>query len=272
MRDFGDQWLSHGDNDGFYGSLELLRDVLGPLVALSEIEGARVADIGSGTGRVVRMLVAAGAAQVTALEPSRGVELLRRNTAEYGDRVRVLACSGEELPDDLELDLVTAIGVLPFLPNPEPLLRAACAALRPGGRLVVWLYAAEGASLVRGGVAALRSFTTRLPHAGLRALCAALDRGLDLYLFGCRYLALPMRDYMLQVFARLSRDKRRLTLYDQLNPSYVRYYTREELAGLLARCGFEEIRLHHRHGYSWSAVATRPRARAAAPASGRSGA
>jgi len=274
VRDFGDQWLSHGDNDGFYGSLELLRDVLGPLVSLSELEGARVADIGSGTGRIVRMLVAAGAAQVTALEPSRGVELLRRNTAEYGDRVRVLECSGEELPSGLDLDFVTAIGVLPFLPHPEPLLRAARAALRPGGRLVVWLYAAEGASLVRGGVAALRSFTTRLPHAALRALCAALDRGLDLYLFGCRYLALPMRDYMLQVFSRLTREKRRLTLYDQLNPSYVRYYTREELAGVLARCGFEQVRLHDRHGYSWSAVATRPGGAPAreAPASGWSGA
>jgi SAM-dependent methyltransferase len=258
LRDFGEQWALDGENDGFYGSLELLHDALGPLVALSELRGARVADVGSGTGRIVRMLLDAGAAHVTALEPSQGVSLLRRNTAEFGERVRVLHASGEALPPGLELDFVTAIGVLPFVPDPEPLLRAARAALRPGGRLVLWLYAAEGNRLARCAVALLRSFTTRLPQRALQAFCRILDRCLDLYIFLCRRLALPLREYMLTIFARLTREKRRLTLYDQLNPSYVRYYRREELEALLARCGFESIRLYDRHGYSWSAVGSRP--------------
>lgn len=258
LRDFGEQWALDGENDGFYGSLELLRDALGPLVALSELRGARVADVGSGTGRIVRMLLDAGAAHVTALEPSPGVSILRRNTAQFGERVRVLHASGEALPPGLELDFVTAIGVLPFVPDPEPLLRAAHAALRPGGRLVLWLYAAEGNRLARGCVALLRSVTTRLPQRALQALCRILDRCLDIYIILCRNLALPLREYMLTIFARLSREKRRLTLYDQLNPSYVRYYRREELEALLARCGFESIRLHDRHGYSWSAVGSRP--------------
>jgi SAM-dependent methyltransferase len=258
VRDFGDQWQSHASNDGFYGSLELLGDVVGPLVPLSELSGARVADVGSGTGRIVRMLLAAGAAHVTALEPSRGVETLRRNTAEFGQRVRVLECSGEQLPADLGVDFVTAIGVLPFVPDPSALLRAAYRALRPGGRLLVWLYAAEGSRLLHAAVGALRTFTTRLPHASLIALCGALDRGLDLYLVASRRFDLPLREYMQKVYARLTRETRRLTLYDQLNPSYVRYYSRDELELLLARCGFVEIRLHDRHGYSWSAVATRP--------------
>jgi SAM-dependent methyltransferase len=170
----------------------------------------------------------------------------------------VLHASGEALPPGLELDFVTAIGVLPFVPDPEPLLRAARAALRPGGRIVVWLYAAEGNRLMRGAVGLLRKVTTRLPQRALRALCSVLDRGLDFYIFLCRRFALPLREYMLGIFARLTREKRRLTLYDQLNPSYVRYYRREELEALLARCGFEEIRLHDRRGYSWSAIGSRP--------------
>jgi SAM-dependent methyltransferase len=136
LRDFGEQWALDGENDGFYGSLDLLRDALGPLLELSEFRGARIAGVGSGAGRIVRMLLDAGAAHVTALEPSAGVEVLRRNTAEQGERVRVLHMSGEALPPGLELDFVTAIGVLPFVPDPEPLLRAARAALRPGGRIV----------------------------------------------------------------------------------------------------------------------------------------
>lgn len=258
LRDFGEQWLHDGGNEGFYGSLELFGDLLGPLVPLALLRGARVADLGSGTGRIVRMLLAAGVAHVTALEPSRGVEALRRNCAEVGERVRVLQATGEELPPDLGLDFVTAIGVLPFVPDPEPLLRAAWAALRPGGHVVLWLYAAEQSRVARGAVAGLRRLTIRLPHASLAALCVGLDRALDLYLFACRYARLPLRDYMLGVFARLTREKRRLTLYDQLNPSYVRYYARDEIATLLARCGFEGVRTHQRLGYSWTVVATRP--------------
>jgi SAM-dependent methyltransferase len=258
LRDFGEQWALDGGNDGFYGSLELLRDALGPLLDLSELRGARVADVGSGSGRIVRMLLAAGAAHVVALEPSAGVESLRRNTAEYGPRVEVLHAPGEALPAGLGLDFVTAIGVLPFVPDPEPLLRAARAALRPGGRIVLWLYAAEGSRLMRGAVALLRRFTTRLPQPALVRLCAVLDRCLDPYIFLCRYAPLPLREYLLRVYSRLDREKRRLTLYDQLNPSYVRYCRRDELEALLARCGFERIRLHDRHGYSWTALAQRP--------------
>ena len=257
LRDFGEQWLHDGGNEGFYGSLELLRDLLGPLVPQAELRGARIADLGSGTGRIVRMLLAAGAAHVTALEPSCGVEALRRNCAEFGDRVRVLEATGEELPPELGLDLVTAIGVLPFVPDPEPLLRAARAALRPGGRVVLWVYAAEQSPLARAAVAGLRCVTPHLPHAALVALCAGLDHALDLYILACRHARLPLRDYVLGIFARLTREKRRLTLYDQLNPSYVRYYARSEIAELLMRCGFEDVRTHDRRGYSWTVVGTR---------------
>lgn len=257
LRDFGEQWLHDGANEGFYGSLDLLRDMLGPVVPLSALRGARVADIGSGTGRIVRMLLDAGAAHVTALEPSRGVEVLRRNAAEFGERVRVLHAAGDALAPDQGLDFVTLIGVLPFTPEPDPLLRAAHAALRPGGRIVVWLYAAEQNALVRGAVAALRHVTTRLPHTALVALCALLDRALDLYILACRHLDLPLRDYLLRIYAQLTREKRRLTLYDQLNPSYVRYFTRQEVVAMLSRCGFADVRTYDRHGYSWTAVATR---------------
>jgi predicted RNA methylase len=40
------------------------------------VAGRQVADIGSGTGRIVAMLLAAGAARVTAIEPSRAFEVL----------------------------------------------------------------------------------------------------------------------------------------------------------------------------------------------------
>lgn len=258
IRDFGEQWVHYGDNDGFYGSVELLADILGPLLPLSEIAGARVADVGSGTGRIVRMLAAAGAAHVVAVEPSAGVELLRENTRDLAGRVEIVHGPGEALPAGRAFDLVVSIGVVQFIEDPQPVLRAALRALRPGGRLVIWVYGREGNGLYLALLGALRTVTTRLPHRALDLVCRGLDRGLDLYLAACRIAPLPMRDYLANTFARLSRPKRRLTIYDQLNPSYVRYYRGHEVRALLERVGFEGVRLHHRRGYSWTALGRKP--------------
>ena len=114
IRDFGDQWTHYGDNDGYYGSVELLGDMLGPLVSFDELRGARVVDIGSGTGRIVRMLLDAGVHSVLAVEPSVGVETLRRNVSAFGDRVEVMHARGDELPAGRDLDFAISIGVIQF--------------------------------------------------------------------------------------------------------------------------------------------------------------
>ena len=51
---------------------------------------------------------------------------------------------------------------------------------------------------------------------------------------------------------------RYLTVFDQLNPSYAKYYTEEEAGQLMKRAGFADVRLHHRHGYSWTVLGRKP--------------
>ena len=218
----------------------------------------RAADIGSGTGRIARMLLDAGAAHVIALEPSRGVESLRRNLADYADKVEVIHGPGESLPADRELDLVVSIGVIQFIPDPEPTLRAALAALRPGGKLVIWLYAREGLRSYVALNTAMRAIATRVPHRVLLVASGVLNAVLDLYIQLCRVLPLPMRDYIRSHLGRLDRDKRKLTIYDQLNRTYVRFYERAEVREMLERAGFTDVALHHRRGYSWTALGVKP--------------
>ena len=258
IRDFGDQWSHYGSNEGFYASLELLQDVLGPLVDVAEFHGCRVADIGSGTGRIVQMLLAAGAAHVVAVEPSVGVEILRSNTRRFGERVEVIHGSGEVLPRGRELDFVVSIGVIQFIEDPLPTFEAARAALRPGGRLLISVYGREGNELYVRLVQALRLITTRLPHRALAGLSSALAVCVDAYLVACRWLPLPMGDYMRKTFARVEPEKRKLTIYDQLNPAYARYYREAEIRKLLEAAGFGGIRMHHRHGITWTALGVKP--------------
>ena len=73
-----------------------------------------------------------------------------------------------------------------------------------------------------------------------------------------RVFPLPLRDNMLDSFRRFTRERRRLVIYDQLNPAYAKYYSRDEAYDLLAAAGFVDIRLNHHKGYSWTVIGTKP--------------
>jgi SAM-dependent methyltransferase len=258
IADFGEQWTAYRDNPGYYGSTGLLADLFGPLMALDDVRGRRVADIGSGTGRIVNMLLDAGAEHVVAVEPSDAFTVLRQNIAERADRVTCLNVRGDELPAEPDLDIVVSMGVLHHIPDPAPVVDACYRALKPGGRIVVWLYGREGNETYLRVAEPLRAVTRRLPHALLAAFCSVLNIALDAYIFLCRFIPLPMRNYMRNVLARFPRSVRRLTIYDQLNPAFAHYYRRDEAEALLARAGFRDVTCWHRHGYSWSVAGKRP--------------
>lgn len=254
IEDFGEQWSRYGDNDGYYASLDLFRDICGPLLDIQEIADSRACEIGSGTGRIVSMLLEAGAEHVVAIEPSEAFEVLEKNTAEHGDRVEPLRVTGEKIPQDRGFDYVFSIGVLHHIADPAPVVRAAYRALRPGGRMLIWLYGYENNEAYLRFVEPLRRVTVRLPPPALSGIAHLLNLGLGVYVPLCRVLPLPLRGYMSNVIGKFSWSKRHLVIYDQLNPAVARYYRREEAEALLTDAGFADVQLHHRHGYSWTVI------------------
>jgi len=257
IADFGDQWTRFTSNDGFYGSAALFEDICGPLLASREVAGLRTADIGSGTGRIVRMLLSAGAAHVVALEPSAAFDVLCRNVAAFRDRVECIHAVGERLPKDRGFDLILSIGVLHHIPDPAPVVKAAYEALGEGGRMLVWLYGQEGNATYLALTVPLRAITTRLPHLAVLTVARILTVALAPYVWLCRRLPLPLAGYFANVFGRMDHDKQVLIVYDQLRPAYARYYSRADAIALLTVAGFENVRAHHRHGYSWTVVGTK---------------
>jgi len=257
IKDFGEQWLKYRDNEGFYGSLELFSDMISPFLKLDEIKNCRVAEIGSGTGRIVNMLLAAGAKHVIAVEPSDAYEVLCRNI-QQPEKVTCLKITGDQLPPYGDLDYIFAIGVLHHIPDPGPVVEAAFKALRSGGHFFVWLYGREGNRLYLALIEPLRILTKHLPHFLLAALVEIIYWPLLFYIKFCHRLPLPLRGYMLSILEKMSPEKRRLIIYDQLNPAYARYYTRFEAEKLFSDGKFINIRIHHRHGYSWTVIGTKP--------------
>jgi SAM-dependent methyltransferase len=257
IADFGEQWTHYRDTDGFFGSVELFDDIFHPLLSARDVAGKRVAEIGAGTGRFVNILAAAGAAHIVALEPSDAIAVLRENTQAFSDRISYVHGTGDRLASSADLDYVFIIGVLHHIPEPQPVVAAAFGALKSGGKLAVWLYGHEGNSVYLCGVRLLWLFTRRLPHHALALLVAVLYPLFWCYMIACRWLPLPLAAYMRRVMLPLTPAKRRVVIYDQLNPAYAKYYTRQEAHDVVARQGFVDIQLHHRHGYSWTVVGTK---------------
>jgi len=257
IADFGTQWSHFTNNDGYYGSSELLQDILGPHTDVRALSGKSIVDIGSGTGRIVNMLLAAEATHITAIEPSSAFDVLIQNTAKHKDKITYLQTTGEHIPLVRPFDYAISFGVIHHIPDPGPVIQASHKALRRGGKIILWLYAYEGNQLYLSLAVPLRHLTKRVPHRVLLYTAACLTIPALLYGSLCRFMPLPMRIYMHNHFNRLNLENKIMTIYDQLNPSYAKYYTRQEAFALLANAGFTSIKLHHRHRYSWTVTGTK---------------
>ena len=252
--DFGEQWTEYPGNEGIYASIETLQDLCGPLFDIKNFQGLKVADIGSGSGRIVNMLLDAGATHVVAVEPSKAFEVLLENTRARKDKITYLKVPGDEFAE-LDMDMVVSFGVIHHIHEPDDTMKAIYNSLKSKGKVIIWLYGLEGNQLYLFFAKPLRMLTKRMPHKVLHYFAKFLDFFLSLYIKACSHVNLPMHRYMNNVLAKWTPRIRFVTIYDQLNPAYAKYYKKEEAAALLERAGFKKVRLYHRHGYSWTVIA-----------------
>jgi SAM-dependent methyltransferase len=258
--DFGEQWTMLTENTGYYASATMLRDILEPLVDVDSLKGKSVCEIGGGTGRIVNMFLDCGAEHLTVLEPSEAFTVLQTNVAHAGDKVRCLPILGDELDAPDAFDLVCSIGVIHHIPNPAPTLQKMYESVKPGGEAFIWVYGREGNELYLLFAENIRRITKRMPHVLLRGLTHLLSVLLIIYIKLCFILPLPMRDYMKNVVGKYKYYNLFLTVFDQLNPAHAVYYTEDEAEHLLLDAGFSDVRVFHRHGYSWSVSGAKPTA------------
>lgn len=257
IQDFGDQWIRYPQNEGFYASLELFKDICGPLLTVSEIKGKKVLDVGSGTGRIVKMLLDANVGKVIAVEPSAAYEKLVLNTMPWKDRIKYVKSKGEAI-SEAEVDYAFSIGVLHHIPKPLPTVKKVFDCLRPGGKFLIWVYGVEGNWLYLKIFQPLRMVTSKLPDKILAGLAFLLNFLLSIYLFFSKLLPLPFYRYMREVLLKLDFRDRFLVIFDQLNPEYAKYYHKEEAESLLKNAGFVNIVSYHRHAYSWTILGEKP--------------
>jgi SAM-dependent methyltransferase len=231
------------------------------------LRGQLVFEGGCGKGRHTFHALRAGA-RVVAVDFSRAVDVAQSNcrTAE-GERLFVQAdlMALPFAPDDF--DVAYSFGVLHHLPDPEEGFRRLVALVRPGGRVLIYVYhALEGEPLkqaVLRVVTAVRRVTVRLPHRLLLPLTNAL--GLGLYAsvvlpyrvlssftvtrpFAERFPLKAYADYPVRVIVN---DQ-----FDRFSAPIENRYTEREVDGWLARAGLINGRILG--GAGWRAIGERP--------------
>ena len=58
----------------------------------------------------------------------------------------------------------------------------------------------------------------------------------------------------IEIFNKFSFKHKCYVIFDQLNPSFAKYFTKQELKDVLNECGFEIDRLEHKYEYSYTAI------------------
>jgi SAM-dependent methyltransferase len=244
---FGYEWDRYREFFPHYE--QQFRGWIEPLLP-ADFEGRDVLDAGCGMGRNAYWALRYGARSLVAIDYAQlAVDAAREVLAEF-PQAKVERCSVYDLTRPEAFDLCFSIGVIHHLEFPQRALERLVEALRPGGRLVVWLYGYEGNALWVHFFETVHPLLRRLPPRWVHVLAHLVSVPI------WAGLRLPLRwpPYLAQVrrfpFAHLHK-----IVFDQLLPDIAHYYRRSEVETLFSGLGLRSVEIHHNRGYSWTVIA-----------------
>jgi ubiquinone/menaquinone biosynthesis C-methylase UbiE len=128
-------WRDHAEVDEVYSNEDRL---IGQILALMDVRGKEVLEVGAGSGRDAIRLAKMGA-RVTIIDyVHSSFDLIRRTAAREGAEIRMVCGDATRMPfPEGKFDLVFHQGLMEHFRDPQPLLRENTRILKEGGRLLV---------------------------------------------------------------------------------------------------------------------------------------
>ena len=229
-------------------------------IAPTTVEDFRDQDVlegGCGGGQHTALVVEAGAKSVTAVD---------LNTADIARERNKDAANVTFVEDDLgtmdlgrQFDVVFSIGVVHHTDDPDRTFENLYRHCRPGGRMILWVYSAEGNGPARFLVEpARRLFIRHLPLRAMWWLSCLLTACMvppiqTIYRLPLRFL--PYYEYFAN-FRRMTFQRNALNVFDKLNAPQTHFITRERAARWFSpeRFEAESISMRRYAGVSHSLV------------------
>ena len=223
------EWLNFENDDD-----RSLRGWLSPFTP-EEMEGLSVLECGCGGGFHTRVF-AAHAESVTAVDLNTA-ELARERLSDLTN-IEFVEADLKQLDLGRQFDVVVCIGVIQHTGDPDKVFENLIRHLKPGGKIVIWTYSAEGNALVRFGVEPMRRiFLANRSRRTIHRLAVGITLLLYPFVYSIYLLPLfrflPFYEYF-QMFRTLPFRYNALNVFDKLNAPETEFISRERCSRWLS--------------------------------------
>jgi SAM-dependent methyltransferase len=248
---FGFEWGEYAEMRPEYE--EQFRRWTAPLVP-NDWHGKRFLDVGCGMGRNSYWPASYGASGGIAIDVDQRSLASARKTLGRFEHIRVEHRSAYEIQLENEVDIAFSIGVIHHLEHPEKALEGMVHAVKPGGRVLIWVYGLENNEwIVR--------FLDPLRKAMFSRLPIGLVHHLSIYPSAILWLMLRLgigRIAYFKLLRSFTFRHLRSIVFDQMLPKIAHYWPRETVERLLRDRGLIDVTITWVNQMSWTAIGIKP--------------
>ena len=258
-RSFGYKWRKFSVIDDHYKKNFL--DEISPLDYRTFFKDKTVLDAGTGIGIPCYCIAENGAKEIFAIDINESIRVAYNNTKNFNN-ISVAQADIYNMPFKKNyFDVVVCVAVLQHLPNPWEAFDKLISCVKPGGTLVLWVYALEGNSFVRFFVEPFRKwFTRKIPIQcvlGLSYVLGPIFQIISQWIYKpmntINMTWLPMNGYIIY---RTNFNYKMNTemIFDQLLAPTSYLFSKREIEQMFSRPNIDLVSLRHHNSNSWSAI------------------